>query len=91
MTEIRRGLVSATERRKVLELLGGCHDLAEPPALWTEAGDLGFALRRRGTTFKTVDLLIATYALVYGIPLLTADRDFEKMKRAGVGLILIDS
>jgi hypothetical protein len=88
ITELRRGLKSAAERRKVLPLLGGCHSLADPPGLWEEAGDLGFFLARKGTTAKSIDLLIATYALSYGIPVLAADKDFADMKAAGAKLVL---
>lgn len=88
LTELRRGLRSAGERRRVLGLLVACHDLPQPAELWAEAGDLGFALRRRGTTVKTFDLLIATWALGTGLPLLTGDADFRLIRRAGVPLEL---
>ena len=91
MTEIRRGIRSPAERRRVLDLLEGCHHLEEPARLWDDAGDLGSFLGRRGTTAKTLDLLIATYALVHALPILTRDRDFEIMSRAGVDLQLARS
>lgn len=87
--ELRRGLLNARERAAVLSLLDTCHALAQPQQLWTEAGDLGFALRRRGVTPKTVDLLIATYALSHSVTLLTADKDFVAMHKAGVPLQLL--
>src|SRR5688572_16523570 len=68
-TELRRGLETAAERRRVLALLEGCRMLPQPEALWDEAGDLGFALARAGATVKTVDLLIATHALAHDVPL----------------------
>lgn len=86
-TELRRGLAK-NERGRVLPLLSGCHWLPQPDALWAEAGELGFALRRQGVTAKTLDLLIAVYALTHDVPLLSADRDFAAMKRAGVPLTL---
>lgn len=86
--ELRRGLRSARERRVVLPLLEGCHRLAQPAQLWSEAGDLGFALRRRGVTPKTLDLLIASYALHHAVQLLTADKDFAAMHKAGIPLQL---
>jgi predicted nucleic acid-binding protein len=90
VTEIRRGLRGPRDRTTVLPLLGGCHSLAAPADLWTEAGDLGYALRRVGRTIKTVDLLIAVFALSHGLPILTADADFTTMRRAGVGLLLAE-
>ena len=88
LTELRRGLQSVAERRKVLPLLEGCYALTDPPELWEEAGDLGFFLARRGVTAKSIDLLIATYALSHGVPILAADRDFADMRAAGVKLVL---
>lgn len=90
VTELRRGLRSTRERRRVLPLLEGCHRLSQPSDVWEEAGDLGFFLARKGITAKSMDLLIATYALAHGAALLTLDADFAAMKRAGVGLVLVD-
>lgn len=90
-TELRRGFVSPGERSKTLALLEGCHFLSQPEALWEEAGDLGFFLRRKGFTAKTLDLVIATYALSHRVQLLTRDRDFQMMRRKGVPLLLVSS
>lgn len=87
--ELRRGLANARERKVVLPLLAACHWLTQPEQLWSEAGDLGFFLRRRGVTAKTLDLLIAVYALSHSTALLTADRDFLAMKKAGVPVQLV--
>ncbi len=81
---------SRRERGRVIPLLDGCHLLSDPPNLWAEAGDLGYALARRGISVKTIDLLVATYALAHGVPLLTADVDFRHMRREGAGLLLVD-
>jgi predicted nucleic acid-binding protein len=88
ITEIRRGLRSRAERTRVLPLLAGCHLLEQPAALWEEAGELGWYLSGRGAAVKSLDLLIAAYALAHAIPILTADRDFALMRRAGVGLVI---
>jgi len=90
MSELRRGMRSAPERAKVLPLLAGCHLLGHPAGLWDEAGELGYFLGRRGTAVKTLDLVIATYALSHGVPVLTADPDFSAMKRAGLRLLLVE-
>jgi predicted nucleic acid-binding protein len=50
----------------------------------------GFALARRGASVKTVDLLIAAHAIAHGVAVLTGDRDFERIRRAGVGLLLVE-
>ena len=87
LTELRRGL-RTSERRRVLPLLAACHLLSQPPALWEEAGELGFVLARRGATVKSMDLLIAVYALSHSIALLTNDGDFTVLQKAGVRLTL---
>ena len=86
ITELRRGLRSPSERRKLIPLLDGCHRLEQPAELWEEAGELGYVLARKGVTVKTLDLLIATYALSHGVGLLASDADFDSMRRAGIPL-----
>ena len=88
LTEIRRGLRSRAERTRVLPLLAGCHLLEQPAALWEEAGELGWYLGRRGAIVKSFDLLIAAYALGHAVPILSADRDFALMRRAGLGILI---
>lgn len=89
ITELRRGLRSLRERRAVIPLLDSLHHLVQPARLWEEAGELGYFLARKGVTTKTLDLLVAAYALSHGVALLAADRDYESMKRAGVPLALV--
>lgn len=89
IAELRRGFLNERERAEVLPLLEACHFLRQPDELWLEAGDLGFALRRRGVTPKTLDLLIAVYALSHSASLLTLDKDFAAMRKAGVALALV--
>jgi predicted nucleic acid-binding protein len=90
VTELRRGLRSRAERANVLRLLGGCRLLEEPARLWEEAGELGYFLGRRGATIKSLDLLIATYALSHSVPILSGDSDFELMARVGLKLLLAE-
>jgi len=40
-------------------------------------------LARRGATVKTLDLLIATYALAQGVEVLTTDADFRIIAKGG--------
>ncbi len=88
LTELRRGFHSVAERRRALPLLGGCHFLEQPPLLWEEAGELGFLLGRQRRRVKSMDLLIATYALSHSISLLTRDADFSHILRFGIPLQL---
>ena len=61
LTEIRRGLGRGRARDEVLLLLSGCSVLAQPAELWSDAGDLGAIVRRKGATIKTMDLLKITF------------------------------
>ncbi|HEU4429134.1 MAG TPA: PIN domain-containing protein [Myxococcota bacterium] len=90
VVEIRRGIRSRAERARVLRLLEGCHLLAQPARLWEEAGELGAFMGRRGANVKSLDLLIATYALAHGVAVLTRDGDFPLMKRSGARLLLLE-
>jgi len=89
LAEVRRGLLDARTRGEVLHLLSGCTLLSQPASLWEDAGDLGAIVRRRGSTIKTMDLLIATYALAHSTALLTTDRDFDQIEAAGVALRVV--
>jgi predicted nucleic acid-binding protein len=84
VTELRRGLVQASERAKVMRSLGGCQTLPQPRDLWEDAGDLGYLLGRKGVTVKTLDLLIAVFALAHDVPLMTRDNDFKLIRDSGV-------
>ncbi len=77
----------------VLELLQGCRSVEErdslrtklesldllpiTPAVWEQAYDLGFSLRRRGLTIPTADLIIAALALENKTFLVHHDEHFE--------------
>jgi len=88
--ELRRGL-AARSRGKVLALLEGCTLLEEPENLWDHAGDLGFSLARRGLNAKSLDLVIAVYALSHDALLLTESRDLRLMAREGVPLRFVQA
>lgn len=90
MTELRRGLSVAAERKRVLPLLEACHLLDQPADLWNEAGELGRWLRKRGVTVRSLDLLIANYALYHEVSILSGDSDFAQMKEAGLPIVLVD-
>ena len=89
ITELRRGFRSRSDRARVLLLMKGCRYLAEPDRIWEEAGDLGFVLREKGLQLKTLDLLIASYALAYRCPILSDDRDFLRMNKVGIPLLVL--
>lgn len=85
--ELIRGIRSSSEKEKVLSLLSGCHRLPQPSHLWEEAGEIGRKVRIRGATIKSMDLLIATYALAHSVPLFTLDKDFQAFRSFGLVLI----
>jgi predicted nucleic acid-binding protein len=89
VTELVRGIRSRGDRMRMVPLLDGCHLLHQPPRLWEEAGELGTLLGRRGAAVKSLDLLIATYALAHSVPILTLDRDFTTIRGAGVHLTVV--
>jgi predicted nucleic acid-binding protein len=86
-TELSRGL-RGSDRQHVLSLLAACKLLPQPAQLWSHAGELGRQLRTKGVTAKTLDLLIATYALTHRCELLTVDGDFVQMRDVGIPLRL---
>jgi tRNA(fMet)-specific endonuclease VapC len=89
LTELLRGLKSKRERETVLPLLDGCHYLSQPDRLWEDAGNCGYQLARQGKSVKSMDLLVACYALAHKTAVLTLDRDFLQIKRAGFDLEIL--
>lgn len=87
-TELRRGLRPGPERSRVLGYLSACRHLTQPTDLWRAAGELGYALQRQGLTVPSLDLLIAVHAISHHVPVLTLDRDFNRMANADIGLFV---
>ncbi len=54
--------------------------MADPEAVWSRVADYRFALARGGFRAGLVDLVIATAALDSGLPLLTRDRGFQRIR-----------
>ena len=83
LTELLQGVASAGEsRRLTLELrrfvirdMVGEHVAIQAAANYRRLRALGITVR------KTIDLLIGTFCIENGLPLLHADRDFEPMER----------
>lgn len=89
ITEILRGIVKSSVRTRINEFITGLTTIKQPVDLWNSAGLVGAAVTKRGYNPKTVDLLIAIYALDTDLPLLTKDRDFQLMQKAGVPIRLV--
>jgi len=74
--EIRRGLQPG-EREKVLPLFDALHILPFHEVDWSEAGELDAALRKKGRTLPSMDVLIAHLCMKHKTPLLTLDEHFR--------------
>ena len=87
--EILRGVQSPKDRHTLLELLEGCHQLDQPEGLWEDAGHCGFQMQRKGVTAKSMDLIIACYAMAHDVPLFSLDGNFIQMRDAGLALRMV--
>ena len=74
--EIRRGLRPG-ERKKVMPLLDALHRLPFEESDWGEAGELDVALRKKGHTLPSMDVLIAHLCLKHKTAILTLDKHFK--------------
>jgi predicted nucleic acid-binding protein len=90
LTEILRGCTVTKQRNQILTLFYGLEKIDDPIDLWENAGLIGASLSKRGYNVKTLDLLIATFSLSTNIPILTKDKDFKLMKKAGLDLMLYE-
>ena len=79
--EVLQGIRNDTMFSHVKTLLGHFKMLSmDFPRIEDAAVDLYRSLRKKGITIrKSNDCLIAAYALVYDLPVLFKDRDFEAM------------
>jgi predicted nucleic acid-binding protein len=80
VAEVVSGAQNAGEHVLLKELFGGLEWLADPPGVWPRVADFRFALARGGFRAGLVDLVIATAAFDSGLPLLTRDRGFERIR-----------
>lgn len=83
LTELLQGVASAGELRRLMAELRRFvirEMVGEQVAIQAAANYR--ALRALGITVrKTIDMLIGTFCIENGLPLLHADRDFEHMQR----------
>lgn len=88
LTEILRGCIQPKQRDQLRNLFPSLVNIPQPLNLWEDAGLIGAGLSKKGYNVKTLDLLIVTIALSSNLPILTKDKDFVLMKKAGLELIL---
>jgi predicted nucleic acid-binding protein len=81
--ELLAGVRSAAEDRRVQATLAACRTYAVAgPHDWDQAAAIFRLCRAQGSTPRTqIDCLIAAVAIRAGVPVLTADRDFEAIAR----------
>ena len=83
LTEVLQGFVSDIHYRRAKQLLREFPTVTMlGPEMAIRSADSYRILRKRGVTVrKTIDVMIGTYCIVYSIPLLYSDRDFDPMAR----------
>jgi predicted nucleic acid-binding protein len=77
MLELLQGCRSVGERDALKMRLESLDILSVTSAVWEQAYELGFSLRRKGLTIPTVDLIIAALAIENKTVLVHHDEHFE--------------
>lgn len=79
LTELLQGAKIKNELDAILEGMLAIPLLETSLTTWVEAGRISFALRRKGVTIPTKDLIIASLALENNCSILTLDPHFKKI------------
>lgn len=77
--EILSGAKTEKEYNRLKSRLDALESLQTDESVWQTACKHGFALRRKGMTIPSTDILIATCAVQAGVILLHADAHFDLM------------
>ena len=80
LTEILQGAKIKTEFNAILESMLALPLLEASLTTWSEAGRISFALRKKGITIPTTDLIIASLALENKCTILTLDLHFKNSR-----------
>ena len=78
--ELLRGAGSDHERSDLDAYWRNLPLLKAGDAVWEEAGQLAYRLRRKGVTPGLIDCYLAALAISHGVSLLTLDKGFESLK-----------
>ena len=78
--ELLSGARTSREFAVLKELADGLEVVADPDRMWTRVREYRFALARGGFRVGLIDLVVAATALDAGLPLLTRDRDFQRIR-----------
>ncbi len=77
--EVLRGFKSQRQRDEVGYFFDVLCNVRTDDRLWESAAELAWKLDRAGGTIPAQDILIAACALRAGVPVLTADRHFDRI------------
>lgn len=86
--ELWRGATTARRKAGVHDLLSSVDVDPFAPAMAQLAGELHVRLAELGKTPPAYDLLIASHALLRGVPLATRDRDYSPIP--GLQIVTVD-
>jgi predicted nucleic acid-binding protein len=79
LAELIQGCRTSKEADTILSTLSGLRFLETNFSSWKRAGELSFALRRKGVTLPLSDLIIAALALEHQCQVYTLDPHFEQI------------
>ncbi len=77
VVEMIQGARTEEEKENIIKWIKGIHWLPVTDALWYDAAEMAFALRRKGITTSAIDTLIAALAIEYDCSLLHRDSHFD--------------
>lgn len=79
--ELLQGAKSAKELGTLKHFLQVFEFLQDTPAAWERAGELAYAMRKKGRAVGVSDCYLAAAANARGAPILTLDRHFRDLRR----------
>jgi hypothetical protein len=79
LAELIQGCRTSSEANTTISKLTGLRFLETNLSSWKRAGELSFALRRKGVTLPLSDLIIAALALEHQCQVYTLDPHFEQI------------
>lgn len=84
LTELLQGAKIEKEFESILESMLALPFLETTLNTWIQAGRISFALRKKGITIPTTDLIIANLSLENNCKIFTLDLHFNKIPRINI-------
>jgi hypothetical protein len=84
LTELLQGAKIEKEFESILESMSALPFLETTLNTWIQAGRISFALRKKGITIPTTDLIIANLSLENNCKIFTLDLHFNKIPRINI-------